>query len=219
MTDGDSSQLDDQQRAKLSLDYQQTTQYIQLLTNIRFLPLTLLPGLTGAAVTLLTRFDNPRTALAVGLMGLFVSLGLILYDIHNTALHDAAVYRAKGIERALSLTPFAKHKRAGGLFNESPDRIAVAEVAVAEGGLAKSPLVVRNKSVVAVIYGVVVGGWVHVIVHASTRSLPTDWQPSEVATDIVSLLAAVVVTALTILRLPRIIEHNEPEPLDSESQT
>jgi hypothetical protein len=147
-------------------------------------------------------------------MGLFVSLGLILYDIHNTALYDAAVYRAKGIERALSLAPFAKHKRAGGLFNESPDRIAVAQ-----RSLVKSPLMVRNKNVVAVIYGVVVGGWVHVIVHASTRSLPTGWQPSEVATDLVSLLAAVLVTALTVLRLPRIIEHNEPEPLDSESQT
>jgi hypothetical protein len=214
VTDGDKSHLDDQQRTELRLDYQQTMQYIQMLTNIRFLPLTLLPGLTGAAVTILTRFDNPRTALAVGLMGLFVSVMIILYDIQNTALHDAAVYRAKSIESSLRLPPFTKHKQAGGLFNESPQRIAVAQ-----RRQTKNPLVVRNKNIVAVVYGVVIGGWVHVIVHASTRSLPTGWQPSEIVTDLVSLLAAVVVVALTVLRLPRIVEHNEPEPLDEHSET
>jgi hypothetical protein len=214
VTPEDKSQLDDQQRAQLSLDYQQTTQYIQLLTNIRFLPLTLLPGLTGAAVTILTRFDNPRTALTVGIMGLFVSVGIILYDIQNTALHDAAVYRAKSIERSLRLPPFTKHKQAGGLFNESPQRIAVAQ-----RRSIKNPLVVRNKNIIAVVYGVVIGGWVHVIVHASTRSLPADWQPSATATDLVSLLVAVVVASLTILRLPQIIDHNKPEPLDEHSGT
>ena len=214
MTDGDKSQLDEQQRTELRLDYQQTMQYIQMLTNIRFLPLTLLPGLTGAAVTVLTRFDNPRTALIVGLMGLFVSLGIILYDIHNTALHDAAVYRAKGIERSLTLAPFTKHKESGGLFNESPEHIAVTQPKVG-----KRPLLVRNKGIVAVVYGVVVGGWVHIIVHASTRSLPTGWQPSEVVTDLVSILAAVVVASLTVLRIPRILEENEPEALDRDSET
>ena len=126
MADGDKSHLDEQQRTELRLDYQQTMQYIQMLTNIRFLPLTLLPGLTAAAVTVLTRFDNPRTALVVALMGLFVSVMIILYDLQNTALHDAAVYRAKSIERSLRLPPFTKHKQVGGLFNESPQRIAVA---------------------------------------------------------------------------------------------
>jgi hypothetical protein len=214
VTPEDKSQLDDQQRTELRLDYQQTQQYIQLLTNIRFLPLTLLPGLTGAAVTILTRFDNPRTALAVGLMGLFASLGLILYDLHNTALQAAAVHRAKGIERSLGLAPFTKHKQAGGLFNESPDRITVAQPK-----LSKKPWKLRTVSIVALVYGVVVGGWVHVIVHASSRSLPTGWQPSELATDLVSILAAVVVASLTILRLPQIVEHNEPEPLNEHSET
>ena len=214
MTPEDKSQLDDQQRAQLSLDYQQTSQYIQLLTNIRFLPLTLLPGLTGAAVTILTRFDNPRTALTVGLMGLFGSLGLILFDVHNTALRDAAVHRAKGIERSLRLATFAKHAQAGGLFNESPDRIAVTEPKPS-----KKPLVLRNVRIVALVYGVVVGGWMHVIVHSLSRSLPAGWQPSELTTDLISLLAGVVVASLTILRLPRIIDHNEPEPSDEHSGT
>ena len=214
MTPEDKSQLDDEQRAKLTLDYQQTTQYIQLLTNIRFLPLTLLPGLTGAAVTILTKFDNPRTALIVGIMGLVVSLGIIFYDLHNSALHDAAVYRAKGIERSLRLAAFAKHEKAGGLFNERPDHIAVTKQQPS-----KKPLVLPKVRIVALVYGVVVGGWVHVIVHAATRALPAGWQPSEVATDLVSLLAAVVVAALAILRLPRIMEHNELEAPDEASGT
>src|SRR5437660_1057898 len=115
MTDGDDSHLDDQQIDKLKLDYQQTTTYINMLANSRLLPLTLLPGLTGAAIAILTKFDNPRTVIALGIVGLFGSLGLILHDRHSAAQHSAAVHRAKSIERSLKLPAFATDKPEGGL--------------------------------------------------------------------------------------------------------
>jgi hypothetical protein len=62
VTETDKFYLDNQrrdQRDLLRLDYQQTAQYIQLLTNKQYLPLTFLPAITGAAVAILSRFDNP----------------------------------------------------------------------------------------------------------------------------------------------------------------
>jgi hypothetical protein len=214
VTPEDRTQLDDQQRAKLSLDYQQTTQYIQLLTNIRFLPITLLPGITGVAVTLLTKSDSPSlgTFLVVGLMGLFTSVGIILYDVHNTALHDAAVHRAKWIERALRLPPSIKKKEAGGLYNERPEHIDLNP----DPRLAKRPLAVRQSRFVALIFGAVIGGWVNIIAYASLQLLPASWQASEGANYLVSTLLAVVVAALIVWKGPQIQERNKPELQDEQ---
>lgn len=206
MTEEDESRLEEQQRAQLMLDYQQTTTFINTLNSTRLVPLTLLPGLTAAAISVFTRFDNPRTAIVLGLIGLFASFGLIFHDIQNTAQHSAAVYRAKALERSLKLPAFAKDKQAGGLFNENPNRIVLTEPTSY-----KKPLVMRHKHFISVIYGVVIGGWAHVIVHSSTRSLPSGWQPPDVAIDLISLVVAVAVAAVTIRRLSRVIEHNEPE--------
>jgi hypothetical protein len=212
VTSQDKSQPDDEQRAKLSLDYQQTAQYIQMLTNIRFLPITLLPGITGVAVTLLTKSDSPNsgTFLVVGLMGLFTSVGIILYDVHNTALHDAAVHRAKWIERSLELPPSIKKEEAGGLYNERPEHIDLNP----DPKLAKRPLAVRPSRFVALIHGVVIGGWVHIIVYASLQLLPASWQPSVGASHLVSVLLAIIVAALIAWKGSQIQEHNKPELQD-----
>jgi hypothetical protein len=210
MTDRDDSHLDDhlddQERDKLKLDYQQTTMYINMLANSRLLPLTLLPGLTGAAIAILTRFDNPRTVIVLGLGGLFGSFGLILHDIHSAAQHSAAVHRAKSIERSLKLPASANDKQEGGLFNETPKHIVLTQPASS-----KKPWRMRHRASTSLIYGVVIGGWVHVLVHGSTRSLPSGWQPSEVATDLVSTVLAAVVAIIIAWKFSRVIKQNEFE--------
>ena len=205
MTNGDDSHLDDQQIDQLKLDYQQTNMYITMLANNRLLPLTLLPALTGAAIAILTKFDNPRTVIALALVGLFVSFGLILHDIHSAAQHSAAVYRAESIERLLKLPAF-KEKQVGGLFNETPKHIVLTQPEAA-----KKHLRLRQRNFISLIYGVVIGGWVHVFVHAFTRSLPSGWQPSEVARDLGSTVLAAAVAVLAAWRLSRVIERNEAE--------
>ena len=212
MTKGDDSHLDDQQIDQLKLDYQQTNTYITMLANSRLLPLTLLPALTGAAITILTKFDNPRTVIALGLVGLFVSLGLILHDIHSAAQHSAAVYRAESIERLLKLPAF-KDKEEGGLFNETPKHIVLSQPESS-----KKPMRLRHRNFISLIYGVVIGGWVHVFVHAIIRSLPSGWQPSEVATDLGSTVLAAAVAILAAWRFSRVIEHNEAELPDKDRE-
>ena len=212
MTNGDDSHLDDQQIDQLKLDYQQTNMYITMLANGRLLPLTLLPALTASAITILTRFDNPRTVIALGLVGLFVSFGLILHDIHIGAQHSAAVYRAESIERLLKLPAF-KEKQVGGLFNETPKHIVLTQPEPS-----KKHLRLFHRNFISLIYGVVIGGWVHVFVHAIIRSLPSGWQPSEVATDLGSTVLAAAVAVLTTWRLTRVIEHNEAELPDKDRE-
>jgi hypothetical protein len=202
----DNAHLDYRQRENLRLDYVQTSQYLQMLTNIRFLPLTVLPGAAAAAVTVLTTSKKPEAGLAVGLVGMLASIGIILFDLHNTALRDAAVRRAQRIEISLGLPPFAKEK-AGGLYNERPDSLEV----FADRRLMKSrTLTVRQDMAVAVVYGVAIGAWAHVLVHSSLRML-LGGSSSASTTPLASMLALVVVTAISVWTIPRIIERNRAE--------
>jgi hypothetical protein len=180
----DNAHLDYRQRETLRLDYEQTSQYLQMLTNLRFLPLTVLPGAAAAAVTVLTTSKKPEAGLAVGLVGMLASIGIILFDLHNTALRDAAVRRAQRIEISLGLPPFAKEK-AGGLYNERPDSLEV----FADRRLMKS----RTLTVmaVAVVYGVAIGAWAHVLVHSSLRML-LGGSSSASTTPLASMLALVL---------------------------
>ena len=212
MTNGGDSHLDDKQIDQLKLDYQQTNMYITMLANRRLLPLTFLPALTAAAITILTRFDNPRTVITLGLIGIFISFGLIMHDIQIAAQHSAAVYRAESIERLLKLPAF-KEKQVGGLFNETPKHIVLTQPESS-----KKHLRLRQRNFISLIYGVVIGGWVHVLVHAIIRSLPSGWQPSEVATDLGSTVLAAAVAILAAWRFSRVIEHNEADLPDKDRE-
>jgi hypothetical protein len=135
-----------------------------------------------------------------------------LHDIQIGAQHSAAVYRAESIERLLKLPAF-KDKQVGGLFNETPKHIVLTQPESS-----KKHLRLRHRNFISLIYGVVIGGWVHVFVHAIIRSLPSGWQPSEVATDLSSTVLAAAVAVLTIWRLSRVIEHNEAELPDKDRE-
>ena len=52
-----------------------------MLANVRFVPLTLLPGFAVLAVNVLTNLNSPETALVVGFIGMCVSIGLAIHDL------------------------------------------------------------------------------------------------------------------------------------------
>lgn len=89
----------------LQLDYQVTQDMVKLLTDIRFRLLTILPPLSGGAVTLLSyqtfQGQYPIAMLGVGLLGFVLTLGLVLYDQRNSDLYNACVHRAKMLERIM----------------------------------------------------------------------------------------------------------------------
>jgi hypothetical protein len=107
---------------RLRLDYQQTTDLLRALTDARFKLLALVPTLSGAAVALLAHPGSAIQLLALGLLGLTATLGVLLYELRNTQLHDYALQRAQRIEAGLGFGRVDDARGSGGLFTEQPAR-------------------------------------------------------------------------------------------------
>ena len=100
----------------LRLDYDQTTRLVHSLTELRTKMLAFVPTITGAAVGLL---GEPRPAaelLGVALLGLTATLGIFLYELRNAQLYDAAVQRARELERLLGFPTVQGLQGAGGVL-------------------------------------------------------------------------------------------------------
>jgi hypothetical protein len=97
---------------RLQADYQQTTDLLRSLTDVRFKLLALVPTLSGAAVAVLGHPSSAAELIAVGLLGLTATLGVLLYELRNSQLADYALRRAQSLEGELGL----------GLYRERPDR-------------------------------------------------------------------------------------------------
>src|SRR5918992_5797697 len=88
---------------RLRLDYEQTTEVVRSLTDIRFKLLAFVPTIAGAAVG---AFGSPRAAaelMAVGLLGLFATLGILVYELRNSQIRAAALRHAGELEQLLEL--------------------------------------------------------------------------------------------------------------------
>jgi len=86
------------------LDYQQTGEQLRALTDVRFKLLALVPTISGAAVAVVGKGARASELLAVGLVGLVATTGILLYELRNTQLYDAAVLRAQELEQKLGLS-------------------------------------------------------------------------------------------------------------------
>ena len=106
----------------LRLDYDQTTKLFQAFTDLRTKMLAFVPTITGAAVGLL---GEPRPAaelIGVSLLGLVATLGIFVYELRNAQLYDAAVQRAKELERLLGFPTVQGAQGAGGVLAGKPGR-------------------------------------------------------------------------------------------------
>jgi hypothetical protein len=148
-------------RDQLSADYDQTTSLIATLTDVRFKLLAFVPTISGAAIAVLGNRRSTAELLAVGLLGLTATLGIVMYELRNTQLYDYAVHRAKELERRLQFVSVFDETNAGGLFSERPDRtfriFGVARVWHDRG--------------LALVYGAASGGWSYVVAWGALRAL------------------------------------------------
>ncbi|MGZ4399930.1 MAG: hypothetical protein ACXVYM_03580, partial [Gaiellaceae bacterium] len=146
---------------RLRLDYEQTTELYRTLLDVRFKLLAIVPTISGVAVGLL---DKPRPAielLAVGLLGLVATLGIFVYELRNTQIHDAVVHRAKELERRLGFPSGLPGVDSGGLFTQRPAR------SVRLFGLVG---VVHDRGL-GLVYGAALAGWSYLVGWGALKAL------------------------------------------------
>jgi hypothetical protein len=146
-------------REPLELDYDQTTQLLRLLTDVRFRLLAFVPAVTGAGVALLSRGVGPAELIAVGTLGLAATGGVVLYELRNTQIYDYAVHRAKELERRLGMRSVLDETQPGGLFADRPGR-----------DVRLLGLTVGHDRGLAVVYGAAVGGWSYLLAWGALRA-------------------------------------------------
>jgi hypothetical protein len=147
---------------RLRLDYEQTTQLIRTLADIRFKLLAFVPTIAGASVGFAGRSGSAGVLLAVGLLGLSATVGIFLYELRNSQLFDAVVARAEMLEQRLGLTSaFGAEGSPGGLFTNRPRRMLTLFGAVSA----------RHERGLGLVYGGALAGWSYLVVWGGLRAV------------------------------------------------
>jgi hypothetical protein len=177
---------------RLRLDYEQTTQLFRAFVDVRFKLLAFVPTISGIAVGL---FGRPRPAaelLAVGLLGLVATLGIVVYELRNTQLQEAAMRRARRLEQQLGLN--------GGPFSERPAPtirlFGVVTIAHSRG--------------LALVYGASLGGWSYLVAWGALGALEIGSARS-FAVTIAALVGAAVVVDVDRVERRRVEEERSAE--------
>jgi hypothetical protein len=180
---------------RLQLDYDQTTQLLRTLTDVRFRLLAFVPTISGVTVAF---FGKPRPAvelLAVGILGGLATLGIFLYELRNSQILDALVHRASELEARLGFVSASRSGGPGGPFTERPGRT------VRFLGL----ITVGQDRGVALVYGAALSGWSYLVAWGALRAFEVDG-----ARKIAGVIAALA-GALVIAEVHR-IEHRPDKP-------
>lgn len=218
------SQPDSAEKEKLEkrmADYQITVDVIKLLSDIRFRCLVFVTAITAIANALIPGTGNPGTRIALGLVGLVATLGITVYDLRNSQLYDAAIHRAKELERQLELLPATNKWDEGGLFAERPQYVPDGKweeltFKQREDKIKqrKLPLMrfwfitVKHDHGLALIYGAAIGGWVYLIADG-LLALPAPkslWGPAPVGW--ISLMAAIIGSIAFLISVAQLVHHD-----------
>jgi hypothetical protein len=105
---------------RVRLDYEQTTQYLRTLIDVRFRLLAFVPTVTGVAVAVIGRPRPAAELLGVGILGLLATLGIFVYELRNTQISGTLIRRAAELERQLQLPSSLGTQHYGGLYTERP---------------------------------------------------------------------------------------------------
>jgi hypothetical protein len=153
---------------QLRLDYDETTSLVRSLLDVRFKLLAFVPTISGAAVALLSRGATTAELIAVGVVGLVATLGIVLYELRNTQVYEYALERAQALEERLGFPSLFHGGETGGPFSELPGR----DVRVL--GLA-----IGHDRALALVYGAALGAWAYLVAWGVLRALDVS-QPQKI---------------------------------------
>jgi len=130
---------------RLRVDYDQTTQLLRMLPDIRFKLIAFVPTIAAASVGL---FGKPRPAvelLAIGLLGMTATVGILVYELRNSQIYAAAAKRAEQLEGQLGFE--------GGLYSDHPP------VSMRLFGLFPA----SRLAGLGLVYGAALAGWTYLV--------------------------------------------------------
>jgi hypothetical protein len=166
---------------QLRLEYDQAIELIRTLTDTRFKLLALVPTIAGAAVGLL---GSPRSAaelLAVGLLGLSATVGILLYDLRNTQIVDAMLLHAQALEQRLGLqTARGSHRPDTVLSQFAPPHERLFGI-----------VTVGQERALGLVYGAALGGWSYLVAWGALRAL--HFEGARVVGGLIGALSATAV--------------------------
>ncbi len=168
---------------RLRLDYDQTSELIRALMDVRFKLLAVVPTVAVAAVGLLGSARSAAELLAVGVLGLLATVGLLLYDLRNTEILDAMLRHEQALERLLGLD-VARDKN-------GPDG-ALSQFAPGRGRLF-GLVTVGQERALGLVYGSALGGWSYLVAWGALRAL--DFSGAREVGGVIGALTAVAVTS------------------------
>ena len=185
-------------RSELQTDYEATQRVWSQLVETRFRLLALAPIATALGVT-------HESSPAVPALGILVTVGIVLYEMPNSQLHDNAVHRMQWLERHLGISSSISDAASGGpqtdIRGSRPLRLA--------GGFR----VVHDRSL-ALVYGAVAAAWAWRLVSTTTQQ----WWSGRAVTLPANGAGAVaaLTTVLTILRASHRSRASVPLDLGAE---
>jgi hypothetical protein len=95
----------DRQGDVLDMLYGEVCSAWRTLVDVRFKLLALVPAVSGVAIAKLIEKSDTSSWLALAAVaGLFVTLGIFVYDRRNSALHDDLISRGRRIESELGVS-------------------------------------------------------------------------------------------------------------------
>ena len=147
--------------AALRLDYDQTTQLLRTLTDVRFKLLAIVPTISGVALGVLGRGRTAAELLAVGALGLSATLGILVYELRNTQIYDYALDRAAELETRLGMASIFR-TGTGGLFSERPGGRAVRLFGVTALGHDRG---------LSLVYAAAIAAWTYLVAWGALRAL------------------------------------------------
>lgn len=167
-------------RDDLRNDYAETHALYRMLVDIRFKLLAFVPAASGVAIGVLKDGrlgERAGPVVGVGFFGLLVTIGVIVYEVRNSQVHDRAIHRLKHLEKLLGFRPSGIAVGPGGFFAERGSRLSILGIGL------------WHDRALGLIYGSVVGAWVWLI-YSSAGPLPL---PTLRGPDVDEMLIAVLV--------------------------
>src|SRR5580765_5667799 len=134
---------------RLRLEYDSGSELLRGLTETRFRLLALVPTVAGAVVALVNGRETAVELLAIGLLGLCASVGVLLYELRNGEIQSAVAQRVAEVERRLL-----------------PD----GPLVVAPRNRLLGLVPVSRTGALALVYGAALGGWGYLVAWGALRA-------------------------------------------------